>query len=177
MTATRPHEALRICVAIGASAALAMLTAAPAQAAGKTSAACASQFTATISPGFSTTPSSGTQTTGGQSGTVACVGKINGRRITGIGSIGYDSTYTAGTCASESASGTVRATIPTAAGDEQLVGALTVQRTALIIRAQVKFGGVRYSGIGPAIPLQGNCTLATPLQRVLIVLTGTISST
>jgi len=166
---------LRIGGALATLAAATLLTA-PAQASGKTSAACASQFTSTISPGFSTAPSSGTQTTNGETGTVACVGKIAGRRITGIGSIGYDSTYTAGTCASETTTGTVRGTIPTAAGDQHLVGALTVHRTALLIRAQVQFDGIRYSAIGPAIPLQGNCTLATPLQRVLIVLTGTLSS-
>ena len=161
--------------ALAAVAAATLLAAAPAHAAGKTSAACVSQFTSTITPGLSITPSSGTQTTGGQSGTIACIGKIARRRITGIGSVGYDSTYTAGTCASETSTGTVRGTIPTAAGDRHLVGALTVQRTALIIRAEVQFDGIRYSGIGPAIPLLGNCIL-TPLQRVLIVLTGTLSS-
>ena len=173
---TSMQTTLRTVGTLAAVGAATLLATAPAYAAGKTSAACASQFTSTISPGFSITPSSGTQTTGGQSGTVACIGKINGRRISGIGSIGYDSTYTAGTCASETTTGTVRATIPTAAGDQHLVGALTVQRTALMIRAQVQFDGIRYSGIGPAIPLQGNCTPATPLQRVLIILTGTLSS-
>ncbi len=167
---------LRTAGTLATLAAATLLAVTPAYAAGKTSAACASQFTSTISPGFSSVPSSGTQTTNGKTGTVACVGKIAGRRITGIGSVGYDSTYTAGTCASETTTGTVRATIPTAAGDQHLVGALTVQRTALIIRAQVQFDGIRYSGMGAAIPLQGNCTLATPLQRVLIVLTGTLSS-
>ena len=160
---------------LAAVAAATLLAAAPAHAAGKTSAACASQFTSTISPGLSIAPSSGTQTTGGQSGTIGCIGKIAGRRITGIGSVGYDSTYTAGSCASETSTGTVRGTVPTAAGDRHLVGALTVQRTALVIRAQVQFDDIRYSGIGPAIPLLGNCIL-TPLRRVLIVLTGTLSS-
>lgn len=166
---------LRVAAALATLAAATLLTAAPALAAGKTSAACASQFTSTISPGFSAVPSSGTQTTNGETGKVACLGKIAGRRITGIGSIGYDSTYTVGTCASETATGTVRGTIPTAAGEQHLVGALTVHRTVLIVRAEVQFDGIRYSGIGPAIPLLGNCTLA-PLQRVLIVLTGTLSS-
>jgi len=161
--------------ALATLAAATLLAAAPAHAAGKTSAACVSQFTSTITPGLSITPSSGTQTTGGASGTIACIGKIDGRRITGIGSVGYDSAYTAGSCASETSTGTVRGTIPTTGGDQDLVGALTVQRTALIIRARVQFDGIRYIGIGPAIPLLGNCIL-TPLQRVLIVLTGTLSS-
>ena len=166
---------LRIAGALAALAAVALLAAAPAQAGGRTSAACASQFTATISPGFSLVPSSGTQTTRGQTGTIACIGRIDGRRITGPGSVGFESTYTGGTCASETASGTVRATIPTAAGAQHLVGALTVQRGALIVRAQVQFDGIRYSGVGAAIPRQGNC-LVTPLRQALIVLTGTLSS-
>jgi len=169
------HTPPRIAGALATLAAATLLTAAPAQASGKTSAACASQFTATISPGFSAVPSPGTQTTHGETGTVACVGKINGRRITGPGPIGFDSTYTEGSCAAETASGTVRATIPTAAGDQHLVGALAVQRTALTIRAQVKFGGFQYTGIGVAIPKEGTCFL-TPLRRALIVLTGTLSS-
>ena len=166
---------LRVGGALATFAAAALLAAAPAQAAGKTSAACASQFTSTINPGFSAVPSSGTQTTNGETGTLACVGKIAGRRITGIGSVGYDSSYTAGTCASETTTGTVRGTIPTAAGDQHLVGALTVQRTALTVRAQVQFDGFRYTGTGVAIPTQGNC-LVTPLRQALIVLTGTLSS-
>ena len=162
--------------ALAALAAATLLAAAPAQAAGKTAAACASQFTATINPGFTAVPSSGTQTTNGQTGTIACVGKIAGRRITGFGTIGFDATYTEGTCASATVTGTVRATIPTKAGDQHLVGALTARRTALIVRAQVQFDGIHYSGIGSAIPLQGNCVV-TPLRQALIVLTGTLNLT
>ena len=176
MTATPAPRSLGVCLALGASAALAMLAAPPAKARAKTSAACASQFTATISPGFTTTPSAGTQTTDGETGTIACVGKLNGRRVTGLGTVGFDATYNDATCAAESSSGTVTVTIPTTVGDQHLVGSLTVRRTALGIRAEAQFDGSHYSGAGFAIPLQGNC-LVTPLQRVLIVLTGTISST
>lgn len=169
------QKPLRIAGALATLAAATLLAAAPAQASGKTSAVCVSQFTTTISPGFTLVPSSGTQTTHGETGTVTCVGKLNGRRITGPGSIGYDSTYTAGACASERASGTVRATVPTAGGDQHFVGVLTVQRTALIVRAQAQFDGFRYTGTGVAIPTRGNC-FVTPLRQALIVLTGTLSS-
>ena len=166
---------LRIAGALATFAAAALLAAAPAQAAGKTSAACTNHFVATISPGFSPIATAGTQTTNGQTGSIACIGKIAGRRVTGIGSIGFDSTYSGGTCASETATGTVRATIPTTAGPQHLVGALTVQRTALSISATVRFKhGIRYRGVGTAIPVQGNCAM-TPLQQALIVLTGTLS--
>jgi len=126
-------------------------------------------------------PSSGTQTTHGETGSILCVGKIAGRRVTGPGSIGFDMPYTAASCAGENGTGTVRATVPTTTGDQHLVGTLIVRRTALAIRADAQFGsirqfgGIRYTGTGTAIPVQGNCFL-TPLQRALIVLTGTLSS-
>jgi len=170
------HTPLRIAGALATCAAAALLTTAPAEAAGKTSAACTNHFVATISPGFSPIATAGTQTTNGQTGSIACVGRIAGHRVTGIGTIGFDATYSGGTCASETATGTVRATIPTTGGPQHLVGALTVRRTALSISATVRFNhGIRYRGVGTPIPVQGNCAM-TPLQQAVIVLTGTLSS-
>jgi hypothetical protein len=60
-----------------------LLAAAPAYATSKTSAACVDHFTSTISPGYSFIPSSGTDTTNGETGTISCVGTIAGARITG----------------------------------------------------------------------------------------------
>jgi len=170
------HGPLRIGVALVAMAAVALLAAAPAQAAGKTSAFCVHQFTATITPGFSPVPSSGTQTTHGETGSIVCIGEIAGHRVTGPGSIGFDMPYKAATCAAETGSGSTRATIPTTGGDQHLVGALAVRRTALAIRADAQFDGMRYSGIGVAIPKQGNCFI-TPLRQASIVLTGTLTGT
>lgn len=165
---------LRIGAAVAVVACAAPFATAPARADGKTSAVCAHQFTTTISPGFTLTPSSGTQTTNGETGSISCVGTLAGHRITGAGSIGYDMAHTGASCASENGSGTVRATIPTTAGPKHAVGALTVRRTALAIRADVRFPGLRYSGVGVAIPKQGMCPLI-PMRRALLVFTGTLS--
>jgi len=173
---TPVHRPSRIGVALFALFAAALLAAAPAQAAGGTSAVCTNEFTATITPGFSFIPSSGTQTTNGETGSIVCVGEIAGHRVTGRGSIGYVLPYAAATCASEAGSGTVRATVPTTAGNRHLVGTLAVERTALAIRADVQFSGMRYRGLGVAVPRQGDCLL-TPLRQVSIVLTGTLSGT
>lgn len=171
---TPVHRPLRIGGALAALAAAALLAAAPAQAAGTTSAVCVNQFTATISPGFTLIPGSGRQTTYGETGTIACIGKIAGHRVTGPGSSGFDMPYSGATCASEKSSGTVSVTVPTTAGDQHLVGALTVWRTALAFRAEVQLAGMHFSGVGVDIPRQGNCFL-TPLRRVTAVVTGTFS--
>jgi hypothetical protein len=79
---------------------------------------------------------------------------IRGHRVTGVGSIGVDTTYTASTCTSEFSSGTVQVTIPTIAGPERIDGALTVWRTALAVRVEVAAPDARFNGIGLAIPTE-----------------------
>jgi hypothetical protein len=137
---------------------------------------CVNQLTLTISPGFSLTPTSGTETTGGDTGTIACAGLIRGHRITGPGSIGVDTTYAASTCISEFSAGTVRVTIPTTAGNQRIDGTLSVWRTALAVRVEVAAPDVRFSGIGAALPIDGTCVLS-PLRRALISITGSLTGT
>lgn len=175
MSITPIHQRIRIAAVLSALAAAALVAAAPAQAAGATSAVCVNRFTATITPGFSLTPSSGTLTTRGQTGSINCAGTLRGHRITGRGSIGFDAVYTAATCSSEVSSGTVRVTLPTSGGIKHLVGALTVRRTALVVSVGVRFPNARFSGIGVAIPTQGNC-LITPMRQALITIAGSLSA-
>jgi hypothetical protein len=165
---------LQLGAAVAALAPVVLIAATPAQAAGRTSAVCVHQFTTTISPGFTLAPTSGTQTTNGETGSIACVGTIAGNRITGTGSVGYAMAHRGASCSSEKGSGTVSATIPTTAGAQHLVGVLTVQRTALAIRATGQFVRLRYSGVGVAIPKQGMCPVS-PLRRAVLVFTGTLS--
>lgn len=162
-------------LALAALTAVALPASAPAHAARGTAAVCAHQFTTTITPGFTVAPSSGTQTTHGETGSIACVGAIGGHRVTGTGSVGYEMPYSGATCLSETASGTVSATIPTTAGPQHFVGALSVRRTALAIVATAQFPGVRYSGTGVAIPLKGMCPI-TPLRQASIVMTGSLTT-
>jgi hypothetical protein len=160
-------------VAVFAALTVALLAVVPAQAARATSAVCVTSFTGTFTPGFSVTPGSGTLTTNGQTGSFSCVGKIGGDRVTGTGSVGVDETYT-GACLSHVGTGTVRIIVPTTAGTKDIVGALTVRRTALVVRPSVQFSGMRYSGIGISIPMEGNC-FVTPLRRARISLVGLMS--
>lgn len=162
---------LRTAVALAALAAAGPLAAAPAQAAGATSAVCVNRIAATFTPGLRVTPSSGAVTTNGETGSMTCVGKIGGHRITGPGSFGVDYTYTGATCVSHVGSGTAQITLPTTAGIKHMVGTFTNRRIALIIRPEARFPGVRLTAIGVAIPTQGNC-FVTPLTRVLALVTS-----
>jgi hypothetical protein len=137
---------------------------------------CSSRFTVTIAPGFRATPGSGTITSHGEAGTIRCTGTIAGQRVTGPGTVGLDETYANGSCLSHVGTGTATITVPTTAGPKRLVGAATSRRTALLVRAEVRFPGAQFSGIGLAIPLRGSCLL-TPMRQALIAVTGTLKGT
>jgi hypothetical protein len=167
------RRALRIGGSLAAPAAVALLAAAPAHAAGATSAVCTTAFAATFSPGFSLTPSSGTVSSNGDV-RMTCVGTVDGRRITGPGTVGIDYVYAPGsTCLSHKGSGTVRFTLPTTAGTTHMVGALTVRRAGLLFSAKGQFPAARMNGIGVVAPASGNCVF-TPLRRGLVSVTGSL---
>jgi hypothetical protein len=160
---------LAILIGIAASSA-------PAQAAGATSATCTSLFTITITPGWSMTPTSGTVTTHGETGSVTCVGKIDGQSVSGAGTIGIDETYTNVTCPSSIITGVIRLTIPTTAGIKHMEGALRVRRIGLVVQPEADFPSAHFSGIGVATPTKGTCFL-TPLKQAQLSVTGTLSGT
>jgi hypothetical protein len=110
--------------------------------------------------------------TGGQTGSFTCVGKIGGDRVTGPGTAGVETAYT-GDCLSHVGTGTVRIVVPTTGGAKDMVGALTVRRTGLVVRPHVRFAGARYRAIGVSIPTDGTC-FVSPLRRALISLVGRI---
>lgn len=168
------HRCVRIVGLLGAVTAVALLGAASAEARASSSAVCVSRIALTINPGFSPTTGSGTLTSGGERGSITCIGKIAGHRVTGPGSVALDESYTRASCLSHVGTGTVRVTLPTTAGVMRMVGSATSRRTALVLRAEVRFPAGRFSGIGAAIPTQGNCLL-TPLRRALITVTGSLA--
>lgn len=176
MSTTPSHGPLRIGVFLVTLAAAALLAATPARASGSTSAVCTYRLTVAITPGMTMIPSSGTISSHGQTGSITCLGTIGGARVTGPGSIGADETYTAATCVSHASSGTARISVPTTAGAKHLFGTLTVQRTALVFREDIRFANARFSGIGVAILTKGTC-FVTPLREVLAVVTGSLSGT
>jgi hypothetical protein len=171
MPTTLTHGRPRIVGLLGALT-IALLAAAPAQAAVGTAAVCTTHFMATITPGFSMTAGSGTFTTNGQTGSMNCIGKIGGDRVTGPGSVAVEESYT-GACASHTGTGTVHVVIPTTGGSKDMVGALTLRRTGLVVHPEVRFPGARYIGVGISVPRQGNC-LVTPLRRALVLMVGVI---
>ena len=89
MSITLDRRCQRATAAVVAIAGLVLLAAAPARAQSETSALCTVTFPAvSITPPFMPlvlTPASGTVTSGGQTGSVSCVGEVDGDRVTGAG--------------------------------------------------------------------------------------------
>ena len=175
MSTTRTHR--RATAALCAPAALiavAALAAPAAQAAAAPpSAVCTNTFTATITPGFTPRPGSGKLSTNGQHGSIECFGTIRGGRVTGPGTLGFVERHAGGTCRGHTGTGRVHLVIPTTTGPWDVVGTLSVRRTALTVRVKVRFPGVRYSGNGVIFPRLGDCT-SSPLEQVKVTMTGTL---
>lgn len=167
----------RLCIVtiLAALAGVAAFNTSPAHAVGATSAICTNLFTITIDPGWSMTPTSGTVTSG-NTGSVTCIGKIAGHRVTGPGTMGIEENYTDVTCPSSIITGTIWISIPTTDGLHRMHGALRVQRVGLLVRPEARFRNAHFSGIGIAIPTQGTCLL-TPLRQARLSVTGTLSGT
>ncbi len=54
---------------------------------------CTFEYDAVISPGLSSSPSSGTIKTNGETGTITCNGPVNGKQPTGPGTFGVGARY------------------------------------------------------------------------------------
>ena len=137
------------------------------------SAVCTNTFTATISPGFTPNPGSGKLTSNGQTGSIECFGTIEGARVTGPGTLGFVERHKNGSCRGHVGTGRVHLVIPTTDGPADMVGALSVRRTALTVRVKVRFPGVRYSGNGVIFPRLGDCT-SSPIEQIKVTMTGTL---
>jgi hypothetical protein len=176
MGRTLDRKGQRIVAAMVAMAGLALLAAAPGQAQSNTSAAvCTITFPAvTITPPFkplALMPASGTISSGGETGTVSCVGDIGGDRVTGTGTAGILYAYSNGTCLAHVGLGTATWTIPSEAGLKHMTGTLSVHRFGLGILAEVRFPDARFHVTGALVPLEGNCVL-TPLRKVRVTVAG-----
>lgn len=148
--------------AVLAVAALALVTvpASPAAA----SAFCSFEAPITLSPGLSaTTPTTGTFTTGGQTGKVTCHGDAYGKEITGPGTASFDGTLEPQTCAAGNGTGTATLVIPTAAGSMQLPYQFTFQRLALL----GSFSSQNFSGGFGFLPTKGDC-FSAPVTGAMV---------
>jgi hypothetical protein len=149
---------------------------APVQAAGTP---CTFRFDIDVTPGLSNSPSSGTFTTNGETGTADCKGKINGRTITGPGTYGTEGRYgTDGpaTCTSGGkGEGTTSMTLPTSDGPQKFTAPYTLTSGALENGVfSVTFKGDRWSGTARVRPTKGDCVSA-PVTRMSAEGEGTMA--
>ncbi len=136
----------------------------PAQASSST-AICTVTATLNLSPGlWYFTPTSGTNTSLGETGTLSCTGSINGKTITGPGSVGFDATYTNSTCAAVNGGGTWFFTVPTSGGPVHREGPYSGPAIGPVIPFQGWFADGYATGAGPVMPTQGDCLLS-PLTK------------
>jgi hypothetical protein len=165
----------RLCSAVLAAVLIAALSAPGAEAAPATSATCTGILTVNLTPGFTPIPNSGSGTSGGQTGTMTCLGSLDGHRITGAGTFGVQETYTTGAaCLTDTSGGQVSATFPTTGGPVTIVGALHAHRMALVEFIEIAFPQSQFSGVAIIVPTQGDC-LTAPLTQALVSVTGTLT--
>jgi hypothetical protein len=157
--------------------ALGAMPAGPARAAGGTP--CTFEYDAVISPGLTSSPSSGTARTNGETGTITCDGPVNGKQPTGPGTFGVDARYgtkSGATCQSGGdGDGVATFTIPTSTGPEHVTNRFTYSFGGLqngLISAQ--FQGDRMSGSADVTPQDGDCA-SRPVTKAHAKGKGTLS--
>jgi hypothetical protein len=158
---------------------VAVVLPAPAGVSAQQNTACEATVDVHFSPGLSSTPSSGTFTSRGETGTVRCDGPVNGRRPTGSGTFGVSGHYgtrDGDTCASGGEGDAVQGwTIPTDDGDEKIADQQTFTYGALSGGSTFggEFKGERYSGTFEVTPQDGDC-FTRPLTTVRAVVRWTL---
>jgi len=139
---------------------------------------CRAEVDITLAPGLSTSPSSGTWTSSGQTGTIACDGKVNRFDVTGPGTFGGHGHYGSkepDTCQGGKADGPQFLSIPTSGGAQDVTNEHLATFGPLKGGAVVggEFTGPRFSGTFKAWPLEGDC-VSRPLTKVHLSVTGTL---
>ncbi len=150
----------------------------PAGAAGS-STQCSFEMNLVAQPGLTSSPSSGTITSNGETGTVSCKGPVNGKDPTGEGTAGTEGTY--GTKDGDSCQsggegqGVQSFTIPTASGDEHIKNNFTYSYGAFKAGGLSSgiFGGDRMSGTFEAQPMDGDCA-SVPATKFHVTAVGTL---
>ena len=156
--ARKKEEMKAIRLVVGAVTFLAMMTVSPpARAAEDNGAFCSAVWHNSFSPGVTMVPQRGTLTTNGETGTINCVGTINGYEVTGPGTFGQDAIFE-GTCGILTGASTLSMTIPTDGGSAHVSARATWTAS---LGSGLKFSD---SFIGPltfvGVPTEGNCITA-----------------
>lgn len=118
-------------------------------------------------------PSTVAYGSGGETGSITCVGTIDGHRVTGPGSFGFEGIYT-GDCFSNVGSGTYFFTVPTDTGLAHFAGTYTESRLGLTGPVNGSQPGARFTGGHVTVPTKGNC-VTTPVTEVLAYMVGSFS--
>jgi hypothetical protein len=131
---------------------------------------CLAEFDLTFSPGVSMSPSSGTATSHGETGTNRCDGPINGKQVTGVGTRGEDLRYgvrDSGTCSGGETDVTFSFTMPTADGPERVVSTFVAKYGPL--KGGSAFGGTftgpRMYGKFTVTLIEGDC-ITKPVTKI-----------
>jgi hypothetical protein len=132
--------------------------------------ACTYEADLTLAPGLSTSPSSGTFTSNGETGTMSCNGPVNGKPPSGPGKIGFSGHYgtkSGETCQSGGGGDyTTSYTIPTSSGPQHVTDSGTFTYGGIqggVFSGQ--FQGARMTGTFQVRPTQGDC-LTAPMTKI-----------
>jgi hypothetical protein len=141
---------------------------------GRTRAECSISSPAKFAPGIAMAPSSGQLESGGEVGSINCEGTINGHRVTGPGTFGYEGTFTDSTCLSHTGSGSSYFTVPTEAGPVRVSGGgFTISGVGLFGNVHATHAGVQFTGSYVLVPTKGSC-VADPMTEAGVVMRGSL---
>ena len=146
---------------------------------------CQFSFYASLSPGLSGAPGSGTISTGGQSGTLECKGPVDGADPSGRGATGVEGRYGVAhpnSCLSAltgdgDGAGTNSLTIPTTAGTKEIGQSFTFSYGGRPPSGggfvSGEFKGPHFSGSFEITPVDGDCIRA-PVTKVHVTGEGVL---
>jgi hypothetical protein len=137
-------------------------------------AVCTGDLDVSISPGLSLTPGSATYTSDGEPGTIACVGFVGGKQVTGAGTLaaaGVFGLFTGAVCPQGVGGGTFFLTVPTADGPMKVTSDYTFSWAG----PAGELTGSTMSGSFEFTPIEGDC-LSAPVTRATIHTRGVLQT-
>jgi hypothetical protein len=137
---------------------------------------CTFESTITLQPGLSVVPSTGTFSSGGETGTVSCDGPVRGIVPTGPGTLGVDGRYGTkdpDTCFAGEGDGRFHFTFPTATGQGKRSNVFTFSFSPIGL-SRSGFTGDGFGGAFDEVrPEEGDCVVH-PVTKILVKGHGTI---
>jgi hypothetical protein len=174
-TRRRTYVVAAVALALPLGAEMPTASAATESARTSVAAVCSATIPLNISPGLlALTRTQGSNQSLGETGSLSCLGTLDGHPVAGPGTVGFTGTYD-GTCNSTSGTGTWSFSLPVDDNGVTRVvhhgGAYTAPGLSLVIIFTGDFETGRLAGTGPVLPVQGNC-LTQPMTKASFILTG-----